>query len=234
MTSYQYIGSELELFRAATNWKNYYYRILRRYLGAEVLEIGAGIGGTTQVLCRGTHHSRWLCLEPDATLVSMFQAEPNLPKVCTIQQSTLSDLPETETFDAIIYIDVLEHIEDDHAEVQQVAKHLKPGGYLVILGPAHQWFFSPFDQAIGHYRRYDQSMFQALQPQGLTLTKIQYLDSVGLLASFGSRVLGQKLPTPAQIKLWDRWMVPISRRLDPLLGYRLGKSVLGVWQRQAD
>jgi hypothetical protein len=104
----------------------------------------------------------------------------------------------------------------------------------VILGPAHQWFFSPFDQAIGHYRRYDQSMFQALQPQGLTLTKIQYLDSVGLLASFGSRVLGQKLPTPAQIKLWDRWMVPISRRLDPLLGYRLGKSVLGVWQRQAD
>jgi hypothetical protein len=113
--------------------------------------------------------------------------------------------------------------------VQRVAAHLKPGGYLVVLGPAHQWFFSPFDQAIGHYRRYNRASLAALKPQGLTLQRIKYLDSVGLLASLGSRLLSQKMPTPSQIKLWDQWMVPISRCLDRILNFTIGKSVLGVW-----
>jgi SAM-dependent methyltransferase len=227
-TDYTYIGSELELFRAAVNWKEYYYQMIRGYLGPEVLEVGAGIGGTTRVLCR-SGHDRWLCLEPDPRLVESFKAEPDLPSICTIRPIVLADLPATETFDVILYIDVLEHIADDHAEVQRVAAHLKPGGYLVVLGPAHQWFFSPFDQAIGHYRRYNRASLAALKPQGLTLQRIKYLDSVGLLASLGSRLLSQKMPTPGQIKLWDQWMVPISRRLDRILNFTIGKSVLGVW-----
>ena len=50
MKSYIYIGSELELFREAQNWKDYYYRMIRCHLGAEILEVGAGIGSTTKVL----------------------------------------------------------------------------------------------------------------------------------------------------------------------------------------
>jgi 2-polyprenyl-3-methyl-5-hydroxy-6-metoxy-1,4-benzoquinol methylase len=230
MTNYTYIGSELELFRAATHWKDYYYQMIRRYLGATVLEVGAGIGGTTQVLCR-QRHDRWLCLEPDRMLVEVFKAESNVPAICEIRQTVLADLPATETFDVILYIDVLEHIEADAAEVQRVAAHLKPGGFLVVLAPAHQWFFSPFDAAIGHYRRYNRASLQALAPQGLTLMQIKYLDSVGLLASLGSRFLGQKMPTPSQIKLWDNWMVPASRVLDRVFNYTIGKSVLGVWTK---
>jgi SAM-dependent methyltransferase len=229
---YTYIGSELELFRAAVNWKEYYYQIIRGYLGPEVLEVGAGIGGTTRVLCR-SGHDRWLCLEPDPRLVEAFKAEPDLPSICTIRPMVLADLPASETFDVILYIDVLEHIADDHAEVQQVAAHLKPGGYLVVLAPAHQWFFSPFDQAIGHYRRYNRASLTALKPPGLTLQRVRYLDSVGLLASLGSRLLSQKMPTPGQIQLWDKWMVPISRRLDRLVNYTIGKSVLGIWVKSS-
>jgi hypothetical protein len=32
---------------------------------------------------------------------------------------------------------------------------------------------------------------------------------------------------------WDRLLVPCSRALDPLLGYRVGKSVLGIWERSS-
>jgi protein-L-isoaspartate O-methyltransferase len=39
-----YIGSELELFAAATNWKAYFASVLAPFIGARVLEIGAGIG----------------------------------------------------------------------------------------------------------------------------------------------------------------------------------------------
>ena len=56
--------------------------------------------------------------------------------------------------------------------------------------------------------------------------------SVGLLASAGNRFISRNSsPTPAQIKLWDRVMVPLSRRFDPLLRYAVGKSVLGVWRK---
>jgi hypothetical protein len=61
---------------------------------------------------------------------------------------------------------------------------------------------------------------------------LRYLDAVGMLASTANRLLlKQSTPSPAQIALWDRALVTASRVVDPLLGYTLGKSVLGVWRR---
>jgi hypothetical protein len=55
---------------------------------------------------------------------------------------------------------------------------------------------------------------------------------VGIFASLGNRLLTRaSMPTEAQIGLWDRWMVPLSRWIDPLLAYQVGKSVLAVWRR---
>ena len=67
MTDFKYVGSELEIFRHATNWKNYYSRIICSYLGNKVLEVGAGVGATTKLLCKGTEDC-WICLEPDLNL----------------------------------------------------------------------------------------------------------------------------------------------------------------------
>ncbi|MBE9156523.1 class I SAM-dependent methyltransferase [Nodosilinea sp. LEGE 06152] len=228
MTNYSYIGSELELFRAAKNWKNYYYHMIRRHLGSEILEVGAGIGGTTKVLCRQSY-KRWLCLEPDAELIQRFKADSEIPTLCEVRQGILADLPVDQRFDAILYIDVLEHIEADQAEVQRATAYLKPGGVLIVLAPAHQWLFSPFDKSIGHYRRYNKAMLSQLTTSDLTVVSLKYLDSVGLLASLSNRWLKQRMPTPRQIKLWDTWMVPISKVLDPMLQYTIGKSILGVW-----
>ena len=230
MKNYSYVGSELELFSEAKNWKSYYYRMIRRYLGAEVLEVGSGIGGTTKVLCR-QGHDRWVCLEPDSLLIDALKAETSLPSICEIRQGVLTELPVEESFDAILYIDVLEHIEDDQSEVQQAMIHLKTGGFLIVLAPAHQWLFSPFDRSVGHYRRYNRSMIENLTPEGLRLVKLNYLDSVGLFASLSNRWLKQRMPTEGQIKIWDTWMVPISNVIDPILQYTIGKSILGVWQK---
>ena len=64
--------------------------------------------------------------------------------------------------------------------------------------------------------------------------KLLYLDSVGMLASGANRLLlSQAMPTERQILTWDRLMIPVSRVLDPLLGYTVGKSILGVWKRES-
>jgi SAM-dependent methyltransferase len=232
--TYLYEGTELELFAAARNWKSYLRRRLAPYLGRSVLEVGAGNGNTTRVLCDGTA-DRWVCLEPDATLADRLIGsigDGKLPDCCRVEVGTLAEMHPDNQFDTILYIDVLEHIAADQAELGQAAAHLRPGGHLVVLSPAHQWLFTPFDRAIGHHRRYTKKTLRAVSPPALSLVRLDYLDSVGMLASLGNRLLlKSSMPSAGQIAVWDRLMVPLSRLADPLLGHQLGKSVLGVWRR---
>jgi SAM-dependent methyltransferase len=236
MNDYTYVGSELELFSRAARWKAYLYQQMAPFLGADVLEVGAGIGGTTKVLCR-REHSRWLCLEPDGRLAEQLCGAleaRELPACCQALVGTLEAVAVAKQppFDTLLYVDVLEHIEHDRGELAQAGGHLKPGGHLIVLAPAHQFLYTPFDKAIGHFRRYSRRSLSALQPPGLQLSQLRYLDSAGMLASLGNRLLlKQSLPTPRQIAVWDNWLVPISTVLDPITGFRIGKSVLAVWRK---
>lgn len=228
-----YVGTELDVFAGARNWKAYWSGLVAPLLGRRVLDVGAGIGATAMILdCR--RFDRYLALEPDPALVGRMRAAADaagLPDTFQVRQGSLTSLPAEERFDTILYIDVLEHIEADREELARAARHLEPGGRIVVLSPAHQWLYAPFDAAIGHCRRYDRRSLQALQPEGLAVESVDYLDSVGMLASLGNRLLLRSAsPSPGQIALWDNWMVPASRRLDGLFGRRLGKSILAVFR----
>lgn len=232
---FEYIGSELEIFRHAKNWKDYYGSLIRPFFGRDVLEVGAGIGATTESLCSGTEN-RWVCLEPDAQMTREIEEKIKsgaLPANCEAIAQTLSELDEREKFDSILYIDVLEHIEDDRGEVLAAARHLKENGHLIVLAPAHQFLYTPFDKAIGHFRRYNKKTLADLIPDELEKVKLIYLDSIGAFASLGNRVaLRQAMPTLNQILLWDGKLVPLSKIFDPLIGFRAGKSVLGIWRKK--
>jgi hypothetical protein len=234
VNGFTYVGSELELFAGAAVWKEYLRRRITPYLGSDVLEVGAGLGGTTRLLCRGDRR-RWVCLEPDPSLSRQIEkavGEGALPPYCSVVVGTLDQIAPAPPFDTLLYIDVLEHIEDDGGELARAAEFLTPGGHVVVLSPAHDWLFTAFDKAIGHYRRYTRPSLRAVAPKELEPVRLEYLDSVGLLASLANRLmLRQSMPTPRQIAVWDRGMVRVSRWLDPLLRYNLGKSVLGVFRR---
>jgi 2-polyprenyl-3-methyl-5-hydroxy-6-metoxy-1,4-benzoquinol methylase len=230
VTTYQYAGSELEIFEKARNWKAYLRRSMQPYLAGSVLEVGAGLGANTRQFA-ALQFDHWTCLEPDAALLGQIHlGEPLLDRHEVIL-GDIGALDRAARFDAILYIDVLEHIQDDSGELRRASAHLNPGGALIVLSPAHPWLFTPFDRAIGHYRRYTKASLRAAAPGNLHGEKLIYLDSVGMLASLGNRLLlDSSMPTAAQIKTWDSVLVPCSRWLDPLLGGTVGKSVLGVWR----
>ena len=232
MTDLACVADALNLFSVATTWKSYVHFHLQSYLSGDILEVGAGIGGATATFYDGTQR-RWVCLEPDRDLAGRIKSNlaPGLTN-CEVVVGTLSDLGAGEQFDSILYIDVLEHIAADAAELALAASHLKPNGTLAILAPALPWLFSPFDAAVGHYRRYTKSSLRSIVPRGLREKKCIYLDSAGLLASLGNKLfLRSSVPSKAQIQFWDRAMIPISRYADRVLNYTIGKSILGVWQK---
>ncbi|MBK9319894.1 MAG: class I SAM-dependent methyltransferase [Bacteroidetes bacterium] len=230
-----YIGNELELFGHAHNWKSYYRKKLIPFITGDVLEAGAGIGETTRHLFNENVTS-WTCLEPDAALAAKIQEKlirKELPEKCTLKIGTTNDYQAGPQFDSIIYIDVIEHIENDQEELLRASKLLRPGGYLVILVPAHQWLFSPFDEAIGHYRRYSKQRLKSAVPAGLQLQKINYMDCFGLFASLTNKLfLRKSYPTIQQVKFWDNYIVPVSKIADPFLFFSTGKSLIGVWKKQ--
>lgn len=227
---FSYVGTELDLFSHARNWKAYWSARVRPFATGDVLEVGAGIGANTAELqSEGVH--AWTCLEPDAGLAARLEGATALLPRCSVVTGTVSDVKE-RSFDAILYIDVLEHVEDDHAEMARAASRLRQGGRLVVLSPAHQSLYSPFDRAIGHFRRYDRRSLRGCRPEGCSETRMLYLDSAGMLLSLANRVLlRQTMPTLQQIQVWDRWVIPVSRVTDPLLMHRAGKSILAVWTR---
>lgn len=231
-----YEGQELDLFAHAQNWKAYFSNMISPYIGQRVAEVGAGNGSTTQALC-GAPHQAWFALEPDRALLAAIVKKRelgSLPETVWPVPGMLADIGHEAALDTVLYIDVLEHIADDAGELQRAAALLGEGGRLVVLSPAYQALYTPFDAAVGHHRRYSLGQLKRLTPQGMVLERGFYLDSVGVMASAANLLmLKQSLPKLSQILLWDRVMVPCSRILDVITGRTFGRSVVAVWRRDS-
>jgi len=206
------------------------------FVGGRVLEVGAGIGGNILSLWND-RVTAWTALEPDPRQAAAIQAKRDagaLPAACAVSVGTLTSLPGEARFDTILYVDVLEHIAADREELARAKGFLAPGGHLIVLSPAHRFLFSPFDASIGHERRYDRAMLTAVAPGGCRTVALRMLDCAGFFLSLGNRLVTRaSMPTRAQIDLWDKRFVPISRRLDRWMSFRFGKSILGVWRADA-
>ena len=231
-SEYQYVGGELELFAEAQKWKKYFSKMMSPDIRGHVLEVGAGLGGTSPFLINDqvTHITM---LEPDQENVKRISAQKDLMGIDgDVILGMTTDLKDKK-FDTIIYVDVLEHIEYDREELLVAKELLADNGKIIALSPAHQYLFSPFDKAVGHYRRYDKSMIEKTCPDSLRILSNRYLDSVGYFASLANRFcLEQSAPTKAQIKLWDRLFVRCSRWVDPCFSYSFGKSLLTVFEKK--
>ena len=105
----KYIGNELELFKNAHNWKSYFSGKLRDDIYGDVLEVGSGICANTKYL-NNSNVTSWTCLEPDENLINSIE-ENNTNNIFV--NGTIDSIKDDKKFDTIVYIDVLEHIEED-------------------------------------------------------------------------------------------------------------------------
>src|SRR2546423_943383 len=115
MNEHNYVGGELDVFAHVRHWKEYWISSLRPYMGLSILEVGAGLGVNTSLLRTGKE-TRWVCLEPDPKLAARAEetiggAEVGVraPGAVEVRVGTVESLEPEETFDTILYIDVLEH-----------------------------------------------------------------------------------------------------------------------------
>jgi len=90
------------------------------------------------------------------------------------------ELPfRSQSVDAIICLEVIEHLADDGAAVAEMARVLKARGLLLISAPGHR-YFPEYLELMGHYRHYSRQSLAALLA-GANLQVIRYVDSYPLI-----------------------------------------------------
>lgn len=82
---------------------------------------------------------------------------------------------ETQPFDVLLAMDVLEHIDDDVGALRRWIGALRPGAAVLLAVPAFQLLWSPHDVVMGHHRRYKKdSLRQLAESVGLETVRLTY------------------------------------------------------------
>jgi SAM-dependent methyltransferase len=113
--------------------------------------------------------------------------------------------PTGETFDTVLALDVIEHIDDDVQAIGRLAALISPGGRLIVSVPALPELFSEFDQVQGHRRRY--------------------------LADGLQKVLMRNNLIVERLFYWGAWLVPLLKRQRSKARSRAGDSAAEAYSR---
>ncbi len=123
--------------------------------GGWLVDAGAGSGGVTALL--GWRPDRVIVVEGNGALVTQARHAHGLLGL----QSTVHALPVADGAASVVcLLDVIEHLDDPVAALQEAARALAPGGRLVVNVPAHRWLWSAADESLGHVRRYDRRLLR--------------------------------------------------------------------------
>jgi SAM-dependent methyltransferase len=134
----------------------------------------------------------------------------------------------TEKFDAIVCLNVLEHVEDDERSLASMRRLLDRGGRLVLLVPALRALYGSLDRALGHYRRYTKPELRAKFDRArLRMVHLEYFNLAGIPGWWlTGRVLRRTLIPAASLRLYDA-LVPLFR-WERWLPWRLGQSLIAI------
>lgn len=229
----QYFGRDLEAMSFAENYHKWIVDEFRPYLGDSVAEIGAGTGNFSKFLVAAEIKSL-VAFEPSGNMYPLLKEHfKNNKKVDTVP-AFLKDAVKNyqDSFDSVVYVNVLEHVEDDEKELSYVFAALKEKGHLLLFVPALSWLYSKLDRNLGHYRRYHKNALAKLvQNAGFSIVKVKYFDFVGILPWFIAFVLLQQSITGDSVALYDKFVVPVMRVAEGVISPPIGKNLLLVGKK---
>jgi hypothetical protein len=226
--NFEYSGEELEVMSIAHNYRRYWMsKIPSLPRDSHVLEVGAGIGSNVLQLLE--MFNKVSLIEPDKDQEAILR-EKFKDQVITSKLDIYSDYQEmltSDKFDLILYIDVLEHIETDLAEIQLASSKMQSNGRLFLVVPAFQALFSNYDRKLSHHRRYSKKNLRGVIPSNLEVESLFFLDSVGLLGVTLNRILHNTNLSLFAVRVWDLILIPISKVLDRFIfKHSFGKSLV--------
>lgn len=241
--TFEYTGRELEAMAEASNYHRWIIRMFAPYLGRDIVEVGAGLASFSELILEHHKIETLSLVEPSADMYKQLQAKAATLSaswsglvVHTYNANFVTAAPlimKRQSPDSIIYVNVLEHIEDDELELKTVQQTLTGGGRLFVFVPALAWLYGAFDERVGHMRRYTKrGLEEKLQQAGFKTLLSSYFDVAGIAPWWIKYCLLKSVTMePASVKFYDRFVVPAVSRVEAVVRPPLGKNLIVVAEK---
>jgi len=199
------------------------------YLKGNLIEIGAGVGQVTRHLLDLHTLDRILSVEPEKGFCE--QHRLNFPGHELIE-GHVDHMDPGSAWDAILSINVLEHIQADAAELSKYAALLKQrAGAICLFVPARPEIYAPIDRDFGHFRRYTKpELREKLVNAGFRIQRLDYFNLPGYLAWWlNFCVLRKRCFEAGKVRFYDRVIFPLVHQFESkVLRPPIGQSLLAV------
>ena len=221
---------EFEALNHASNYRKALVAEFIPWLKGSLIEVGAGIGQMTGELLGKTDNIS--VVEPNPNFCEQFRER--FPEIDCLP-GFFDEKPETHP-DAIISVNVLEHIKDDEIELGNYARSLsKNNGALCLFVPARMEIYAQIDSDFGHYRRYTKKeLREKLERAGFKIEKLHYYGFAGYFAwLIVFRILKKRTFNTGSVKLFDRFIFPIVNFIERhICRPPIGQSLIAVARAQ--
>ncbi len=217
---------EFAALSVADNYREALLGEFSPYLEGNVVEVGAGIGQITEALMERSDIKRLVSIEPHRGFYA--QLREKFPGH-TLVQGTIEDLKGDGDWDAVVSINVLEHIMNDERELKNYHQQLlKNSGVLCLFVPARMEIYAQLDKDFGHFRRYVKPELRGkLERAGFEIVRLRYYNIAGYFAWWLNFCLLKKRHFNAgSVRFFDRFIFPLvhgfeSRVCPPFVGQSL-------------
>ncbi|MCI0744071.1 MAG: class I SAM-dependent methyltransferase [Verrucomicrobia subdivision 3 bacterium] len=219
-------------FKALDEARNYRRALLREFapfLRGRVLEVGAGIGQFTEGLLDLLTLKELVCVEPCRHFCEIFRLRY---PATTLVEGTAQEVSRETPWDAILSVNVLEHIENDELELATYRDFLRErGGRLCLFVPARREIYAPIDKQFGHFRRYARAeLDEELRRNGFQVLRLRYFNIAGYFGWwFTFCFLKKRSFDPAAVRFFDRCIFPVVNYFETSFAFPpFGQSLLAV------
>lgn len=177
----------LESIESSINYNSWIASTIYPFLGEKNIELGSGLGTISNYILK--NHKVFLTELSHVCRNELSLRFSNNDNLIGIIEN-FYDISDKNKYDCVYSCNVMEHIEDDLKIIEHSHNILKQGGYFVAFVPAHRILLSPFDQSIGHFRRYDLSDKERLlrffqnKKIGFELVSFDFYNPIGAIAWF--------------------------------------------------
>ena len=220
---------EFAALAEAENYRDALLREFSKHLCGRVLEVGSGIGQITGKLLKNRAITRLVSIEPHPK----FHAKLNedFPGHSVIH-GTIDDLNRDESWNTIVSINVLEHINDEERELRSYHQHLaKASGTLCLFVPARPEIYAPIDKDFGHFRRHTKpGLRRKLERAGFQVLQLRYYNLAGYFAWWlNFRLLRKRHFHAGSVRFFDRFIFPAMHGLESrICAPPVGQSLLAI------
>ena len=192
--------------------------VIRPYVGEKVLEIGAGTGNlTVQLIPRRLYWASDINPLYLSYLENIGLNRPYL-RVGFTDGERGESFPKEEKFDTVICLNVVEHLADDLAALNNFRDVLEDHGRAIVLVPCGPWLYGSLDEVLGHHRRYTRKQLTDLvERAGFRLENLLEFNRIGVIAWWlNARLLRRRTFGFWQIQMLN-FLTPVFRVLDNFL-----------------